>query len=273
MSAYPEAFDHPYMSLAGEIRCRICLDAEHKETALTDQNDDGVDWGEQTPPDPEAVATWTPDDPNLTRTGMPHYPEYPPLQEAPISINFKVTGEPMITVRGFDAHQITSILNDLEAGGCWANIAAAQASLKVQGTVGGIMGPVSPVGPPQGQQGYMPDPQQSPGAPPFGGNYSAPQAPGYQGPPSYQSGPPQGWGGGGGGGNFQSNSKPEPATQPPGWLRVNGRSGPGFETWKNIREQHKNDLKGKIKWGGGSDYYIEPSLGGWLAQQGFAVTP
>lgn len=267
-------FDHPYLSLAGETRCRICLDQDHEESALTDQNDDGVDWGGMDAPDPEAVATWTPDDVGAARAALPLYPEYPPLQEAPISINFKVTGEPMITVRGFDGAQITAVLNDLEAHGTWANIAAAQASLKAQGVIGGMMGPVSavpPTGAPGGQ--YAPAPGQAT-PPPFGPNVSVPNAPGYQPPPSYQSGPPQqpNWGGNAGG-YGGGNSRAEPKPQPPGWLRINARSGPGFDAWKTLREQHQNDLKGKVQWGGKSDYWIEPSLGNWLAGMGFAVTP
>lgn len=268
-----DPFDHPYLSLAGETRCRVCLLQDHEESALTDQNDDGVDWGDMPSGiQADSVASWTPEDVNTQRSAMPSYPEYPPLPEAPISINFKVTGEPMITVRAYDAQSVTALLNDLEAGGVWANIAAAQASLKAQGMVGGLLGPVSPVPPQAAPQG---PPQGFPGTPPpFGPNVSVPNAPGFQPQQSYQSGPPQGggWGGNAGGGSFQ-DSGPQAKPQPPGWMRVNARSGPGFDTWKQLREQHKDNLKGKISWGGKSDFWIEPSIAQWLAQQGFAVTP
>lgn len=273
MSVDYEAFDHPYLSLAGETRCRVCLQEDHEEKSLTDQTDDGVDWGEQTPPE---AATWSPE--NYDEQVLPPvpkmiYPEYAPLPEAPISINFKITGEPMITVRAHDAQSVTAILNDLEAGGVWANVAAAQASLRSQGQLGAGLGPMSPVGPPAPAPAPYAGPLQAP--PPFGANVSVPSAPGYVGPQSYQSPPPPtgNWGGGGGGGYNQQDSKPEPAPQPPGWMRVNARSGPGFDNWKILREQQKDYLKGKIKWGGKSDYWIEPSLAQWLAQQGFAVTP
>lgn len=241
---------------------------------LTDQTDEqGVDWGDMD--QPEAAASWSPEEyPGTREAPRATYPEYPPLQEAPISINFKVTGEPQITVRGFDAHQITALLNDLEERGAWANIAAAQASLRVQGQVGAGLGPVSPAGPQPGAQPPYGGPQQQfQQGPPFGPNVSVPSAPGYVGPPSYQSGPPNagGWGGAPGGGNSQGRAEPKP--QPPGWMRINARSGPGFDAWKQLREQHKENLKGKIQWGGKSDYWIEPSLAQWLVGMGYAVTP
>jgi len=258
-----------HLYVVGDTECRLCLRGL-EGTALTDQNDDGVDWGEQGAP--EAAATWSPEDYSGDKVA-PMYPEYPPLAEAPISINFKVTGEPQITVRGFDAHQITALLNDLGNGGVWANVAAAQADLRMQGQMGAGLGPMSPVGPqapPQGPpQGYPSTP------PPFGPNVSVPSAPGYAGPPmpqqSYQSGPPQGgnWGGAPGGG---APGKADPKPQPPGWMRVNARSGPGFDAWKALREAQKDYLKGKIQYGGNGNYWIEPSIAQWLAQQGYAVT-
>lgn len=243
---------------------------------MTDQTDDqGVDWGEMAQPESQDWEAPT----AAVAAELPRviYPEYPPLAEAPISINFKVTGEPQITVRGFDAHQITALLNDLTNGGVWANIAAAQADLRTQGGLGAGLGPVSPVGP----QAAPPGLPQTP--PPFGPNVSVPSAPGYVGPPagptsfpgqpSYPSAPQQGWSGNGGGGNFQGQGPAQPNPQPPGWMRVNARTGPGFDAWKALREQQKDYLKGKIKWGGKSDYWIEPSIAQWLAGQGFAVTP
>jgi hypothetical protein len=256
-------------------------------TTLTDQTtDDGVDWGgTQSPGQDVPMPGYDDMALNARRADPPDYPEYPPLQEAPISINFKITGEPQITVRGFDATQITRTLNDLEANGVWANIAAAQASLRSQGQIGSTLGPVTAVASyPTQPGGYVPDPQQSPGAAPFGANVSAPSAPGYVGPPagptsfpgqqSYPSAPTGSWGGNAGGGynQNQGGNRAEPSAQPPGWLRVNARSGPGFDAWKIMREQQKDYVKGKIKWGGKSDYWIEPTLGQWIASQGYAVT-
>lgn len=284
MNSAEEMTECPHLCVVGDSYCRLCLEEIRvsDENVTVDMDADGVDWG-------GATAAVTEELHSLEARALTAprvlYPEYPPLAEAPISINFKVTGEPMITVRGHDAHQITALLNDMSNGGVWANIAAAQADLRVQGGVGAGLGPVSPVtpqGPPPGlPQGPLPGPQgmpqvPNPQGPPFGPNVSVPSAPGYVGQPSYQSGPPatQGWnGGGGGGGSYQQDSKPEPAMQPPGWMRVNARTGPGFDAWKALREQQKDYLKGKVKWGGRADYWIEPSIAQWLAQQGFAVTP
>ncbi len=245
---------------------------------VTDENTqgtdaEGVDWGGMQTPDtvPNGAGEPVYVGPGTARDGI--YPDYPPLAEAPVSINFKVTGEPMITVRGFDGAQITALLNDLSNNGVWANIAAAQADLRAQGGIGAGLGPVSapapqgaPPGPPQGQ--FPPGPQQ--GAPP-------PWAVTGPAQPSFQSGPPpqqqwQGQGGFGGGGGFQQDDKPQPAMQPPGWYRVNARSGPGFDAWKSLREQQKDYFRGKVKWGGKSDYWIEPSLAQGLAGMGYAVT-
>lgn len=241
---------------------------------MTDMND-GVDWPEGDSPVAD-TPQWEQDTPGVATPSAVRYPEYPPLAEAPLSINFKITGEPMITVRGFDATQINQALSDLSAMGTWANIAAAQADLRVQGGIGAGLGPVSPVSP----QGPPPGLPQGPPpmGPPFGPNVSVPQAPGYQGPPqqSFPSAPPQqqSWGGNAGGyGGGGQDSGPQAQPQPPGWMRVNARTGPGFDAWKAMREQQKEHLKGKIKWGGKSDYWIEPSIAQWLAQQGFAVTP
>lgn len=253
---------------------------------MTDENmtaadAEGVDWGGVQAPD--GRTNWVQDGPeqatDLHERGPASYPEYPPLAEAPISINFKITGEPMITVRGWAAHEITSVLNDLTNGGVWANIAAAQADLRTQGGVGAGLGPVGPVTAPTPPPGAV----AQPAPPPFAGPQQGAPPPWAvtgppQGPPSYQSGPPpqqqwQGQGGNGGGGNYQQDDKPQPAMQPPGWYRVNARSGPGFDAWKGLREQQKDYLKGKIKWGGKSDYWIEPSIAQWLAGQGFAVSP
>jgi len=270
MSTVLDPIPCPHLYLVGDERCRLCL-SDVRGMILTDQNDDGIDWGELAP-SPESVATWTPDDgqqsgavaPNALRPVV-SYPEHGPLPEAPISINFKVTGEPQITIRGFNASEITAIFNDLEDGGVWANIAAAQASLRSQGQLGAALGPMTPVPPAQA-------PQQTPGgfmAPP-----SAPSMPAYGGQPSSQFAPPPqngGWAGNGGGGQQGGRAQPKP--QPPGWFRVNARTGPGFDAWKNWREQYKDQLKGKIQWGDKSDYWIEPSLAQHVSQMGFAVTP
>lgn len=236
---------------------------------MTEQHDDeGVDWGDMTPPEQAAYLP----DVNAPREGAPVYPEFP---DNPHNHRFTISmtpgKPPMIVIRANTAAEFTAALNELEAHGAYANLAAADASLRTQGQMGAGLGPMSPVPPAQAAPGGFPPPMQSPGPPPFGPNVSAPSAPGFMGQPSFQSGPPQagGWGGSAGGGSNRAEPKP----QPPGWMRVNARSGPGYDAWKSMREQFKDQLKGKIQWGGKSDYWVEPSVGPWLSQQGFAVTP
>lgn len=239
---------------------------------MTDENTgpdaEGVDWGDMTQSVADELATYAP-------TPAPvGYPEYPALPEAPISINFRPGDKPQITVRGHCAAQITAALNDLEANGVYANLAAAMASLNAQGPLGAGLGPVSPAAPPQAAPAPPQNPFQSPGPAPFGPNMTAPTAPGYQGPPpqqQWQQAPPAngGWGGGGG----ARGNGPEP--QPAGWGRVTVPFN-DKDRFKGLRAQGTetgNYLRGKIKWGDkGGVYWVEPSVMGWLAQQGFPVT-
>lgn len=255
----------------------------YEESALTDENtttaDDGVDWsGVDADQQPQGGETPQPG----IYQAAPAYPDYP---DNPHNHRYtlSVTGDkaPMMVIRANTAAEMTAAVNELEAYGVWANVGAAHASMRAQGALGNGLGPVTPVmpqapapGPMAGPVTYAPAPGAQPQAapPPFGPNVSVPQAPGYQGPPaqqSYQPAPPQtgGWGGNAGGGQQR-----QPNPQPPGWARANARSGPGYDTWKAMREQQKDYVKGKIKWGGGSDFWIEPSIAPWIAQQGFAVT-
>lgn len=248
----------------------------YEESALTDENmataDDGVDWsGVDADQQPQGGETPQPGI-YQAATAYPEYPDNPHNHRYTLS----VTGDkaPMMVIRANTAAEMTAAVNELEAYGVWANVGAAHASMRAQGALGNGLGPVTPVAPQAPAPGPMAPPQGLPPAgPPFGPNVSVPQAPGYQGPPaqqSYQPAPAQtgGWGGGGGGGNNRSEPKP----QPPGWLRVNARSGPGFDAWKAMRQANGPQLRGKIQWGGSADYWIEPSLGQWVAQQGWPVT-
>ena len=226
---------------------------------------EGVDWGEMSAPAREnpipavTAESWT-----------PSFLAHRPLPEAPISVNFKVTGEPMITVRGNTAAEITATLNDLEAHGVYANIAAAMASLRVQGQIGAGMGPVSPAGPPAPPQGPpMPPQQQYPSGPPQESQgpppqWAAPPTPGYQQPP------PQG---GGWGGQQQSNPR-DPKPRPAGWAMVDVpfNDKDRFKALRAQGTQSADYLRGKVQWGGKGTYWLEPSIAGWIAQQGFPVT-
>lgn len=274
MNADLEDYECPHLHLVGDSQCRLCLEPV-EGTILPDEvqgmDAEGVDWGEMA--DPEAVASWTPDDVGTKVAPPVTYPEYAPLPEAPISVNFKPTGEPMITVRGNCAADVTAALNDLEACGTYANIAAAQSMLQAQGPLGGILGPVTPVSPQAPPPGLPAGPPQAP--PPFGPNVSVPTAPQYQGPPAPQQYAPQAppapsWGGQGGGGN--SGPQP-PSERPPGWHVVDVPWAMK-DQFKDMRAnpQFKDYVRGKIRWGGKGIYFLEPSISAWIAQQGYPVT-
>lgn len=243
---------------------------------------EGVDWTGAAGPDWQAATADVASEVGPYAAGAtPGYPEY---SDNPHNHRFTLTfapdKPPFIVVRGQTAAECTAALNELEAGGVYANLAAAWASLKVQGTIGAGLGPVSPVppqgpppGPPQAPQGYAPQGPATP--PPFGANVSVPQAPGYQGPPQqqWQQAAPQsgGWNGGGGapqGGN--PNEKPRPA----GWAMVDVpfSDKDRFKALRVKGTETEAYLRGKIQWGGKGVYWLEPSIAGWLAQQGFPVT-
>lgn len=228
---------------------------------MTGTDAEGVDWGEVAPTAPEVVTHVQP--------GL-DYPEHP---DNPHNHRFtlSVTGDkaPMMVIRGNTAADITAAINELEAYGVWANVGAAHASMRAQGALGAGLGPVSPVAPQApAQTGFPAPPAPQGGAtpPPFGPNVSVPQAPGYQGPPATQGwgAPPPAQGGGQG-----------PQPRPDGWLRMQVPFNDSAKL-KGLRAQGSetgNYLRGKVKWGDkGGVYWVEPSVAGWLAQQGFAIT-
>jgi hypothetical protein len=251
-----------------------------KESSLTDENvaagtdDEGVDWGDVSPGQGVPMPGY--DDMVANARSAPTYPDYGPLPEARFSLNMAPDKAPMITIRAQTAADMTSALQELEDHGTYANLAAAWASLKAQGTVGAGLGPVTPVAPPQAPSGPVAGPYGAPpvapGAvpqaspPPFGPNVSVPQAPGYQGPPPQQQ--QGGWGG------QQRSNGPQEKPRPAGWLMVDVPYN-DKQRFKDLRAQGTetgNYLRGKIQWGGKGVYWLEPSIAGWLAQQGFPVT-
>jgi hypothetical protein len=248
-----------HLMVVGDAQCRLC----GERNDVTDN--DGVDWG-TVAQNPETINA-TPEgygDP----TAKPSYPEYPDNpHNHRYTISITGSGAPMIVVRGNTAAEMTAGLNELEAYGVFANVGAAHAALKAQGAVGNGLGPVTPVVPLQ----QAPVVALPPAGPP--GGYApvgpAPQQGGWQGNQAGYNGQQQQRGGY----NQGNSGKAEPQPQPPGWPRVNARTGPGFDAWKNMREQYKDQFKGLIKWGGNADYWIDPSIAQWLQQQGFAVTP
>lgn len=229
---------------------------------MTDENTDadGVVWDGMEAPG--AGADWEGDS-SVVGGPAVTYPEMPPLPEARYSLCMTPDKPPMLTVRAQTAAEMTAALNELEAGGVYANIAAAYASLRTQGTLGAGLGPMSPPPPAPGPQG-PPAPPQGATPPPFGPNVSVPQAPGYQAPPPQQGG----WGGG-----APRSNGPQEKPRPAGWAMVDVPFN-DKERFKALRAQGTetgNYLRGKIQWGGRGTYWIDPSVAGWVAQQGFPV--
>lgn len=250
-----------------ELGAHIVQVIKHsEEMILTDQaQGEDIDWGTTAPPQ----AMPMPEPPAQT---YPQHPDNP--HEHRLSITVKGGSgydAPWLVVHCNDATEANAILNEVEAYGVYASIGAAQERLRA-------VAPSKPASPPPAAPAAYPAPSGGPTPPPFGPNVSVPGAPGYQGPPVppqqqwNQPPPPQqgGWQGGG----QQQGPKTEPSAQPPGWWKANARTGPGFDAWKAMRAMPANAdfVKGKIKWAGGSDYWIDPSLGPWLGQQGWAVS-
>lgn len=242
---------------------------------VTDENmqgtdAEGVDWGGATLAAAEELAALGP----YASGSTPVYPEHP---DNPHNHRFTISlapdKPPFIVVRGNTATEITAAFNELEAAGCYANLAAAWASLKAQGTLGAGLGPVTPVSPqapppglPQGPGFGTPPGPGTP--PPFGPNVSVPQAPGYQGPPQGFAPPPQQQGGWGA---PPAQQRSEPKPRPGGWLVVDVPFN-DKDRFKQMREMGKDYFKGKVQWGGKGVYWLEPSVAQYIAEQGFPVT-
>lgn len=244
------------------LQCRLCkVHLTPQGMILSDQQDD-IDWGPAAGPDTAYDNPMTDYSVGETSSASPSFPEYP---DNPHEHRYTITMKggvgydaPWVVVHASTAAECIGSLKELEAYGFYPALGSAQRSLRA----------VSP------GRAAAPAPAPAPMAgPPMGG----PQMPNqpYPGQPAWQQAgaPQQQWGGGGqqqyGG---QQGNKPDPSPQPPGWWKINARTGPGFDNWKAMREQQKDFVKGKIKWAGGPDYWVEPSLGQWLGQQGWATS-
>lgn len=246
------------------LQCRSCkVHLTPQGMILSDQQDD-IDWGPVEGSDTTHDNPMT-DYPGVSAVAAPSFPEY---SDNPHEHRYTITMKggvgydaPWVVVHASTAAECIGSLKELEAYGFYPALASAQGSLRA----------VSP------GRAAAPAPAPAPMArPPMGG----PQTPNqpYPGQPAWQqAGAPQGmpqqnWGGGGQqqyGGN--AGGKPDPSPQPPGWFKVNARTGPGFDNWKAMRQQ--NDfLKGKVKWAGGPEYWVDPVAAHWIAQQGWAVS-
>lgn len=270
----------PHIAVVGTeegLVCRLCkVHLTPQGMILSDQQDD-IDWGPVQGSDDQHDNPMT-DYPGVT-TPMPSGPSFPEVSDNPHEHRYTITMKggvgydaPWVVVHASTPHECISALHELDTYGFYPVLEAAQRSLRAVSP--GRAAPAQ-AGPPQAPMGQ--------GGPPFGPNVSVPSAPGYQGPPvgggggQWAAPMPQsgGWNGGGqqgsGYGGGQSG-KAEPQPNPGGWYKVNARSGPGFDNWKAMREQQKDALKGKVKWAGGPEYWVEPSWAQWIAQQGWAVS-
>jgi hypothetical protein len=274
--------DAVYQLLERELGARIIEVIEHsEEMILTDQTQgEDIDWNGVPAPQMQQAVDQAAQaiqgmNPGAAVDSAPAYPTYPDNpHEHRLVITLKGgTGydAPWLVVHCNDAAEANAILNEVDSYGVYASIAAAQGRLRAvapgKPATSGPVGPVTYQAPP----GAVAQPEP----PPFGPNVSVPQAAGYVGPPpaqqQWQAPPPQqqqgGWQGGG-----QGGGSAEPKAQPPGWWRVNARSGPGFDAWKAMRDQQKDYVKGKILFAGNGGYWIDPSIGLWLGQQGWAIS-
>lgn len=246
-----------------------CFVTDDMHTPQAELDAEGVDWGDMAPGMADSVATWTPDDGAQAKASYPEYPSNPHNHRFTVSLS-PGRDMPMMVVRAQTAQELTDSFSEIESTGVWHNIGAAYASMRAGMNLGQGLGPatpVSPQAPPPGLPAAPPGPQQTP--PPFGPNVSVPGAPGYQGPPAAPQG--GGWGGAPQGGQQGAGRGPKP--RPAGWAACDVPWAQK-DAFKNLRAQGTetgNYLRGKIQWGGGGTYWIDPSVAGWLAQQGYPV--
>jgi len=136
-------------------------------------------------PDTEAEG-WDQPAPSVT------YPEYGPLPEARISLNFTPGKAPQLTVRAHTATELTAALQELEEGNVYNVIGLAHASMGAQVTIGAGLGPVTqiPQGAPAGPG--VPTPPPLPQAPQAQYPVGPPALPQGQAPAAWQNaGAPQ----------------------------------------------------------------------------------
>lgn len=203
-------------------------------------------------PDTEAEG-W--DQPSVT------YPEYGPLPEARISLNFTPGKAPQLTVRAHTATELTAALQELEEGNVYNVIGLAHASMGAQVSIGAGLGPVTQI--PQGAPAAPAAPGM-PTPPPFGPNVSVPQAPGFQGNPGFTP-PPQG---GFGGGQASAPRDNTPEFQQNGWYALTVPFPVGKKQFDRICAQYQLK-KGRPAEGGtfsfngaNKTWYVSPQVAG-----------
>lgn len=191
------------------------------------------------------------------------YPEYGPLPEARISVNFIPGRPPQITVRAHTAAELTAALNELEEGGTYGAIGVAHASMGAQASIGAGLGPTTQIPGPQGPP--APPAMGAPTPPPFGPNVSVPGAPGYAGPPA----PPAQWAPP----PAAAAAQASPEYQQHGWYKLTipfkpQGNNPGKPAFDQVMQQY-NFRKGRPTEGGqvsfqkaDKSWYCSPEIAG-----------
>lgn len=209
---------------------------------------------EQTP-----EQTWIGEDDNEgdgAAFGGQTFPEYPySLADHVYTWSPKLPDGSMLVIRAQTADGLVEAVENMapltgRLKAAWAQVSGAPAPA-----------PQAPAQQPWQQQPAQPAPNV-----PYPGQPAWQQAGAPQAPQQQWGGAPQGQRGGGGQGN-----KPQPKAQPVGWWRTDKNSGPGADFWKTWREQNQGALKGKIVWGGGSTFWVDPSVVQMVGSAGFAV--
>lgn len=154
------------------------------------------------------------------------YPEYGPLPEARISLNFTPGKAPQLTARAHTPSELKALLEELDDSGVYADLGRAHASMTAGASLGAGVGATqisnTPNAPQAPQIPQMPAQGQLPAPPPMGMPQQAPQMPNqpYAGQPAWQqAGAPQG------------------PSLPPGWYKLdvpfkprgNNPGKPGFD--------------------------------------------
>lgn len=193
-------------------------------------------------------------------TPAPVYPEYGPLPEAPLSVNFTPGRPPQLTVRAHTPGALTAALEELEAEGVFAAIGEAHTMLGAQASIGAGLGPTTPMpptppapamaGPAAAVAAAYPTPAPTPPVPPQG---PAPAAWQQAGAPSAPA--PQGAG--------QDRFAPKPR---PAWPQVFKITVPrGDTSFKDYRSQNAQFFKGKVAFAGNGQYWVAGDVAQSLA--------
>lgn len=237
--------------------------------SVTDQaqNDDGIEWGTLDDDTPHDNPMTDYPAPPASAVTFPEVPDNP--HQHPYSVTVKGgTGydAPWVVIHASTAPECIAKLNELETYGFYPALLAAAKTLRaVTRQFGDAPAPQAapaPAAPAPQAVNYnpaTPPPNQPyPGQPGWQTAGAAPQAP---------QAPQQQYGGGGGG---QQQGARGPKPRPGGWW-VCECPWDRKDELKATREANKDFFKGRMSWGGGGTWWVDPTVGQWLTQQGYPV--